>query len=151
MSQENVEVVRRFFAATAGAMASYWQEPLSIAEALRAGDLTPEGELAFEFLNPDVVWNAGGFGTFHGREQMAAGWDDILDVADNYSVSVRDLREGQSDLVYAAVEREITAKGSGMETSFPVFAVLRIEDGLITRIDEYADRHEALEAAGLRE
>jgi hypothetical protein len=28
---------------------------------------------------------------------------------------------------------------------------LRIDDGLITRIDEYADRHEALEAAGLSE
>jgi ketosteroid isomerase-like protein len=151
MSQENLELARRFLDATAEALASYWQEPLSIAEALRTGDLTPEGELAFKFLHPDVVWNAGGFGTFQGREEMAAGWDDILDVADNYSVLVRELREGRDDLVYAAVEREITATGSGMETSFPIFAVLRIEDGLITRVDEYADRHEALETAGLSE
>src|SRR5690348_6022737 len=108
MSEQNVDLARRFFDDTAAAMASYWQEPRSIAEALRTGDLTPEGELAFEFLHPDVVWDAGGFGTFQGRSQMAAGWDDILDVADHYSVSVREVREGGDDLVYAAVERAIT-------------------------------------------
>jgi hypothetical protein len=36
-------------------------------------------------------------------------------------------------------------------TTFPVNVVITVRDGLITQIDEYSDRDEALEAAGLSE
>jgi ketosteroid isomerase-like protein len=151
MSQENVEIVERFFAAVERAMESYWSDPRSIAAAMKEGDLTPEGEEAFSFLDPDIVWNAGDFGTFRGREGVAAGWDDFFEIADRYAVSVLELKEGQDDLVYAAVERAITAKASGIQTTIPDFSVIKIEAGSIVQIDAYADRAEALEAAGLSE
>jgi hypothetical protein len=52
---------------------------------------------------------------------------------------------------YAAIDRAITAKGSGIETAIRVFVTFRIESGLIAQMDEYLDRQEALEAAGLSE
>jgi ketosteroid isomerase-like protein len=86
-----------------------------------------------------------------GREQMAALLDDLLEIADAYEVSLTEIREGEGDLVYAAINRAITAKGSGIETTIPVFITFRIENGLIAQMDEYLDRQEALKAAGLRE
>jgi hypothetical protein len=81
---------------------------------------------------------------------MAVLLDDLLDIADAYEISVTEIREGEGDRVYAAVDRAITAKGSGIETTIPVFVTFRIENGLIAQMDEYLDRQEALEAAGLR-
>jgi limonene-1,2-epoxide hydrolase len=151
MSQENVEIVRNFFAATERAMALYWVDPSSIASALGESSLPPEGEEVFAFVHPDIIWNAGGFGSFRGHDQMAAAWDDIFDIADEYSVSVIEMREGRGGLVYAAVERAIRAKGSGIQTKIPVFSVVKLDDGLIVQLDEFANRHDALKAAGLSE
>jgi ketosteroid isomerase-like protein len=149
MSEENVEVVRNTLAAFERAIASYWQTPGSMAEEVEAG--APEVEEAMGFLDPGIVWNAGDLGSAHGREQMAALLDDLLDIADAYTISVIEIREGEGALVYAAIDRAITAKGSGIETTIRVFIAFRIENGLIAQMDEYLDRQEALEAAGLSE
>jgi ketosteroid isomerase-like protein len=149
MSRENVEIVRSTLAAFERAIASYWRTPRSMAEELEAG--APEVEKAMGFLDPGIVWNAGDLGSARGREQMAALLDDLLDIADAYEISVKEIREGEGDLVFAAVDRAITAKGSGIETTIPVFVIFRIENGLIAQMDEYLDRQEALEAPGLRE
>jgi len=42
MSQENVEIVRRFIDATQRFFEAYWDNPRSIAEAVEADDLWPE-------------------------------------------------------------------------------------------------------------
>jgi hypothetical protein len=82
---------------------------------------------------------------------MAALLDDLLDIADAYEISVTEIREGEGDLVFADIDRAITAKGSGIEAKIRVFITVRVENGLIAQMDEYLDRQEALEAAGLRE
>jgi ketosteroid isomerase-like protein len=38
-----------------------------------------------------------------------------------------------------------------VEVNAPLYAVITVRDGLIVEMDEYADRAEALEAAGLSE
>jgi ketosteroid isomerase-like protein len=149
MSEENVEIVRSTLAAFERAIAAYWQTTYSLAEGVDAG--APEFEEALGFIDPGIVWNAGDLGSARGREQMAALLDDLLSIADAYEISLTEIREGEGDLVYAAVERAITAKGSGIETTIPVFVSFRIENGRIAQMDEYLDRHEALEAAGLSE
>jgi ketosteroid isomerase-like protein len=149
MSEENVEIVRNTLAAFERAIASYWQTPRSMAEGVEAG--APEFEEALGLLDPDIVWNAGDLGSTRGRQQMAALLDDLFEIADAYEISLTEIREGEGDLVYAAVERAITAKGSGIATKIPVFIAFRIENGLIAQMDEYLDRHKALEAAGLSE
>jgi limonene-1,2-epoxide hydrolase len=149
MSEENVEIVRSTLAAFDRAIAAYWQTPRSMAEEVEAG--APEFEEALGFLDPGIVWNAGDLGSTRGRQQMAALLDDLLDIADAYEISLTEIREGKGDLVYAAIERAITAKGSGITTTIPVFITFRIENRRIARMDEYLDRHKALEAAGLAE
>ena len=149
MSQENVEIVRSTLAAIERAIASYWRTPHSMAEEVEAG--APEFEEAMGFLDPGIVWNAGDLGSSRGREQLAALLDDLLEIADAYEISVIEIREGDGDLVYAAIDRAITAKGSGIEMAIRVFITFRIENGLIAQMDEYLDHQEALEAAGLEE
>jgi hypothetical protein len=96
-----------------------------------------------------VIWNAGGFGTFRGLQEIAATFDDILEIADAYSVTLRELLQGEGDRVFARVDRTIEAKGTGIPMTLPIFTVITIENGLITRLDEYVDRREALDGAGL--
>ena len=54
MSEENVEVVRRFIEAWQRSNDAYWENPRSGAAALEAGDLDPETEAALAFLDPEV-------------------------------------------------------------------------------------------------
>lgn len=149
MSHENVETVRRFSAAAERALASHAKNPRSLADAVRAGELAAEDEELWSYLHPDVEWNAGSLGTYRGRLQIAQAWDEIYEVAEHYSTSTRSLIDCGGDRVFAAVDRTITARGSGIHTTIPVFVVLTLRDGLITRGDEYLDRSQAFAAAGL--
>jgi ketosteroid isomerase-like protein len=151
MSQENVEIVRGFFDATERAIAAYWENPRSLGDAMKTDDLDPESKDAWKSLHPDVVWNTGDFGTYRGRLEIAVAWDDLFEVADDYRTAVRELTDCGGDRVFAAVDRTITAKGSGIHTTIPVFAVITVRDRRIMRVDEYLARGQALQAAGLRE
>ena len=67
MTKQNIEVVRRSFAALDRAFDSYWESPRSIAAAMEAEDW-PEWEEAFDYIHPDVEWQTVFLGeTFHGR------------------------------------------------------------------------------------
>ncbi len=55
MSQENVEIVRRFFDAGQRSLEAYWK-PESGAAALDAGDLDPETEAVLAFIHHDVEY-----------------------------------------------------------------------------------------------
>jgi hypothetical protein len=52
MSEENVEVVRRFVDAMQGSFETYWKNPRSIAEAIQTETLWPEYREALSFLDP---------------------------------------------------------------------------------------------------
>jgi ketosteroid isomerase-like protein len=151
MSQENVETVRQFYEAVERWMAAYWRDPRSIADALKADDLIPEGKAVFELVAPDFVWNAGTFGTYRGHGEIARAWDDLLETVDDYRLSVRNLRDCGDGRVFAAVDRTAKARASGIHATFPAFVVITVRDGLLVGLDEYLDRAEALEAVGLRE
>jgi hypothetical protein len=56
MSQENVEIARRFFAAVKRSFETYWQNPRSFAAALEAEELWPEAREVFKFVHPDAEW-----------------------------------------------------------------------------------------------
>jgi ketosteroid isomerase-like protein len=62
---------------------------------------------------------------------------------------IRDLVDAGEGRVFVSAERQLTAKLSGLEWSYPVFCLLVVRDGLITHFDEYLDRTQALAAAGL--
>ena len=107
--------------------------------------------LALAYAHPDVEWKTVFLGATHrGYEATAKVWDDYLTWAEDYRVvldEVEDLGDGR---VYAVVALRGKAKAGGAPMTTQFFDVITLRDGVITRIEEYASRDEALEAAGLR-
>ena len=155
MSQETVEIVRRFHDAGQRSLDAYWENPRSGAAALEAGDLDPETKAVLAFLHPEVEYNAVPAalegGTARGHLGWLKAWDAFLGASEDFSYTVNELVDLGGDEVF--VDGEITArwKGSGMTLTEPRFMVLTLRGGLIVRVNAYRDRKQALEAAGLRE
>jgi ketosteroid isomerase-like protein len=155
MSEENVEIVRRWNDAGQRSLEAYWKNPRSGVAALEAGDLDSETKAFLAFLHPEVEYNAVPAalegGSARGHVGWLRVWDAFLGAVEDFSYTVNEVTDLGGDEVFAA--GEITAKwtGSGMKLSEPRFNVLTVRDGLIVRINVYRDRPEALEAAGLSE
>lgn len=131
MSQENVE--------------RFWQG----IDAVRRGDV----ETMLDGTSEDVVWIAARSaveGAYHGHEGLRR---FLADNAENFEVfepgfdEVRDL----GDRVLAFGRFRIRARGSGVETDFPVAGIATYRDGKLVRWEDFRERRLALEAAGLPE
>jgi len=150
MSQENVELVRRAFDALERAFDAYWKEPRPIAAAIEADDW-PEWREAFAFIDPGIVWQTVLLGnTFRGHREAARAWDDFLRWAADYRPVVEEVEDLGGDQVFAVVGLHGQSKESGGRMDARFYDVFTVRDGLIVRLEEYATRAEALEAAGLR-
>ena len=133
MSQENVEVVR-------GAVAA-WDR----------GDR----QAALAYLDDDVVIDATRrhFNpmTYVGRAGVRQMGSDMDEVWADFRMEVLELIDA-GDRVVLVVHAVGRGKASGVEIEMPGAQVMTIRDGRIVRwVIGYADRHQALEAAGLRE
>jgi ketosteroid isomerase-like protein len=127
MSQENVEVVREFFAT------------------YRRGD--HEGSLAC--LADDVVYTVSQEATAHGPdavrtiwERWESAWDELDTVAEEF------IDAGEH--VVVAVRYTGRGAGSGVPLDARSYEVCTLRDGKIVRKVEFGERDEALRAAGLR-
>jgi len=65
MSQQNVEVVRRFFGAIERFFEEYWKEPRSVVSAVKADDLWPAYRDAMSCAHPDAEWQTIFLGSTH--------------------------------------------------------------------------------------
>jgi ketosteroid isomerase-like protein len=152
MSQENVEIVRRYYEATAKAFEAYWENPRSAEDALNAGDLGPEGAEMARYVHPNIEWKTALTGiTYRGYPGLAKGWDQLVDAAQEYRIGLQEVSELDVDIVLAVVEAAMKGKASDIEVQAVVFCLVTLQDGQIIRMDEYLERSEALEAAGLSE
>ena len=152
MSQENVEIVRRFLHATRRFFDAYLEDPRSIAAALEADDLWPEYREAITYVHPEVVWKTVFLGqTERGYLGVAKVWDDYLKWAEDYRLGVPEVEDLGGQRVYAtlAVVGKAKASGAPMEARF--LDVFSLREGLIARLEEYTTRAEAFEAAALLE
>jgi ketosteroid isomerase-like protein len=136
MSQENVELVRREFAAFAArdwtALADVWH---------------PEVEYETLDTDPDSA-------TFRGVARISKLFDALAAPFSEFRVRADEILELGADRVLA-VER---ASGRGLKGSEAEawieqvwFRLVTFKDGRIWRVKEFATRGEALEAAGLSE
>jgi ketosteroid isomerase-like protein len=151
MSQENVEVVRRFFEAVEGLLET-WEPSRSLMAAMKAGDLPTEAAEALGCMHPEAEWNPVFSGeTYRGQLELGRAMDELLQAAENYSMKLLDIIDLKSDRVIAVYGLGLQGKASGIDVSATMFAVVSFQDRLIARMDEYADRREAFEAAGLSE
>ena len=112
-----------------------------------------DAEQALRHLHPEVVIDfsvRGDTTAQRGRDQATSvvtewtsSWDDYREELDE----IRDL----GDQVLVVTTQTGRGKGSGIEITTKTAALVVVEDGLITRWTGYADRSDALEAAGLSE
>jgi ketosteroid isomerase-like protein len=138
MSRDNVEVVRRVYDAfNRGDFAS------------AAGHLHPDGEIYPGVVGLDPP--GGGSATrLHGRVELRRFFEDLGATWESVSVTLGEVIEAPDGRVLA-VESWLIRGRDGIEVDTRIIDVYAFRDGLITRVDGYLDRREALEAVGLSE
>jgi ketosteroid isomerase-like protein len=128
MSQENVKVVREAWDAYSG------------------GDY----DRIAGFHDPHIVVVTLEDGAVYGNNAVLANyerWDEAWEGAETSLEEVL----GHGDRVFVAARFHARGRASGVEVETSLYEVYTVRDGKVLRIDEYATRDEALEAAGLRE
>ena len=137
MSQENVEIVRQLYA--------WWA----------AG----EADKAFKFYDPEIEWDSSatpwlmelGFAKFYrGHDGIREGFRAWLEAWGSIEYRAEELIEA-GDEVLAMVRVRAVGRSSGVEVNYETPQLWTFEDGKIVRMRVFADRAEALEAAGLSE
>ena len=89
--------------------------------------------------------------TYRGYDGIAVGFDELVGAAQDYRVQIREVTDLGDDRVLAEVDVGMKGKASEIDAKAVIFVAVTVRDGRITRMDEYPERAEALEAAGLSE
>jgi ketosteroid isomerase-like protein len=129
MSQEDVEIVRRSIEA-----------------------FQHDEEALLSAADPAIVWHPIEEGHIPSRGHEAAigvrrRW---LESWEGFQIDVEEMEDG-ADSVVACVHLTGRGKRSGVEVDLRVYMHYKLRDGKVVYVYEYAERGEALEAAGLRE
>ena len=134
VSQENVEIVREAWKAYADrgldAMAEFWD--LDIDWRAAEGAIDDVGEL-------------------HGAVAVRRYVQDWINIFDDNSVVVEELRDVGDDRVLSIQRLKGRAKLSGIETDVRYALVSTVRDGKVVRAREYMSVEDALKAVGLEE
>ena len=132
MSQENVELVLRAANALSRRDRTTWL-------AINATDLE---------LVPLADWPEPGV---RGAE---AAWDfylSVFDALEPFAVDNAEVVDAGGDKVLMHYRTDVSGKSSGAAVEFDYSAVLTVRQGKVRRVHWFAERAEALEAAGLSE
>ena len=133
MSQENVEIVR----------AAY--------EAFERGDLPAVSQLH----DPAIEWQTSAedpdAATHRGRVAVRRDIESYMETFPGLRADLEDCVEAPGGRVLATVRYTGRARASGIDMDWRQALVYTLRGGLIVRAEEYFDRAEAFEAAGLRE
>ena len=126
MSEENVELVRRFYEASQRSLDAYWRNPRSGLAALEAGDLDPEAEALLAFLHTEVEYNAVPAvlegGTARGHVGWLRSWDAFLGASEGFSTTVNEVADLGGDEVFVAAEITTKWKGRGISSANPALS-----------------------------
>ena len=128
MSQENLEIVRK------------------AVEAYARGDL----DTALTHADPDIVWNPV-------EEAATQGQDAIRANVERWEIDFDDFEATPEEYIDAGDQVLVTihwsgrGRGSGLQVDIRTYMVFTARDGTLIRMDEFTERSEALEAAGLSE
>ena len=128
MSQENVEIVR-----------DAW-------DAYSRGDY----DRIAGFHDPHIVVVTLEDGAVYGNDAVLANyerWDEAWEGAETTLEEVI----GHGDRVFVTARFHARGRASGVEVETRLYEVYTVRNGKVLRIDEYATRDEALQAAGLSE
>ena len=134
MSEENVEIIRRF------------------AEVFETGDLE---RVVSEFFDPEIEWRTSAedpdAATHRGTEAYKRYVEQWWESFEGLHAEVEEYIDAGDDRVVAWIRWTGRGRTSGVEADWHLAIIYTMRDGKIARAEEYFDRAEALEAAGLRE
>ena len=128
MSQENVEVVREIW------------------DAYSRGDF----DQIRAHSDPAVVMITLEDGALYGIEAVRKNHERWWETWESSETAVEEVM-GVGDRVFVMARFRGRGRASGAEVEGRHFEVYTLRDGKVLRVDEYADRAEALEAAGVSE
>jgi ketosteroid isomerase-like protein len=128
MSQENVGIVREVW------------------NAYSRGDLDRIGELS----DPYVVMITVEDGPMYGFAAVRKNYERWNEAWGEHETTVEEVI-GNRDRVFVMARFRGRGRTSGVEVESRLYEVYTMRNGMILRVDEFSDRAEALEAAGLRE
>ena len=86
---------------------------------------------------------------YHGHEGVRRFWETFIEPWEQITIEVEELRDS-ADCVVAFVRFRAVAR-DGLKVDLPSMHVLTFRRSRVIRLEAFADRAEALEAAGLRE
>jgi ketosteroid isomerase-like protein len=91
-------------------------------------------------------------GVFKGREAVGSWFGDWLSTFDRDArFEVKEARELENGTVLLVADHHARGRASGVEVGGTVIWVYRLRGGKITRVEGFASREQALEAAGREE
>jgi ketosteroid isomerase-like protein len=132
MSQENVEVVMRWF------------------ELLGRG----EHEAALQYVDPAIETHEGvelpGAASYFGHAGLAMAYDHWASQWDDLRIELKELIDAGSDVV-AVTRHHGTGRASGAAVQAVVAYAFTVQDGKLVRLRIFNTKVQALEAVGLRE
>jgi ketosteroid isomerase-like protein len=133
MSQENIQTVRH------------------ATDAFNRGDL----EAFLANFAPEAEWHPPGQfvdeDVYRGHAELKRFWAEVREDLEELSTSVSEIRAVGDDKVFVAAVGAGRGKRSEARFEQPLWYVMTVRDGLIVRVEDYADSAQALEAAGLSE
>ena len=133
MSQENVEIVR----------AAY--------EAFERGDLNAVSQLHA----PSIEWQTStedpDAATHRGRVAVRHYFEGYMETFPGFRAELEECVATPDGRVFTTTRYTGRARASGMDMDWRQSVVYTVQAGLIVRAEEYFDRSEGLQAAGLRE
>ena len=134
MSEENVELLRR--------ICKLWS----------CGDL----DATLELIDPNARWEPSGrfIGsgqTYHGHSGVQEFWALFREPWTNISLEPVEFTALDETRMLSRTRFRGTGRASGVETETELFVVWTTEDGKVSRYQSFAERQQALEAAGLAE
>ena len=131
MAEENVEIVRRLFAAI---------RERNLDEMLRIYD----PEIEFRPLTGTRIESGG----YRGHDGIRAYFEEAGTVWETMHPYVDDVR-ADGDTVVAIGHCEVRGRESGAETDTPMAWIFRVRNGLILSTQAFSDAEDALRVAGL--
>jgi ketosteroid isomerase-like protein len=130
MSEENMEIVRKAIA--------YEYDGV--------GDLA-DAEAIFD---AQVVMNPTSEGPSYGPAAMRADLERWASEFEHLTVTIEEIIDA-GDQVVVVAHHQGRGRKSGVEVDTRFYEVYTVREGKVSRVDEFAERREALEAAGLSE
>jgi ketosteroid isomerase-like protein len=124
MSQENVEIVRRF--------------------------LVVDVDEALTYADSGIVWNPVEESSTQGHDAVRASLARWKGEWDDYELMPEEFVD-RGDRVVVTVRLRGRGRGSGVEVDARFYDVYTLGDGKIVRMDQFTERSEALEAVGRSE